>query len=131
MLKSPLGQRRVRFLGNRPDDLHAALARRLAGTIGAGSVSPVVACHRIAKCAATSATAGPGERCAPRRASPACRFGVRRAVVPVTGEIGQVDAADERQGAIDDDQLLVMAVHRAVALVEGASNPRAAHQADP
>src|SRR5579884_75027 len=47
-------------------------------------------------------------------------------VVPVSGKVGHVDAADERQLVIDDDRLLVVAMERMLAgirLRTNASSP--------
>ena len=49
-------------------------------------------------------------------------------VEAVAAERGQVDAADERDLAVDDHELLVVAVHRALVRVERAPDPRAAHE---
>ncbi len=49
-------------------------------------------------------------------------------VVPVAAQRRQVDAADERDLAVDDDQLLVMAVHWALAGIERDPHARAAKE---
>ncbi len=49
-------------------------------------------------------------------------------VKPVAAKRGEVDPADERDLAVDDDQLLVMAVHRTLMSVECALDARATHQ---
>ena len=43
-------------------------------------------------------------------------------VAAVSSERGQIDPSDERHGVVDDHQLLVMAVHRALARIEHASD---------
>ena len=45
-------------------------------------------------------------------------------IEPVAGEIGEIDAADERAIVVDDDELLVMAVHRALASVRRDEDAR-------
>ena len=61
---------------------------------------------------------------------PAQPFGVevRGAVEPVATEIRQVDAAHERHRAVDNHQLLVVTVHRAVAVVQSALNGSSAQE---
>jgi hypothetical protein len=61
---------------------------------------------------------------------PAQLFGVEvwGAVEPVTTEISEVDAAHERHDAVDDDQLLVMTMHRTVAVVQGAPDGGSAQE---
>ena len=49
-------------------------------------------------------------------------------VVAVAGFGGEVDAADEGDSVVDDDRLLVMAVHRPFLAVEGALDLRVADQ---
>ena len=49
-------------------------------------------------------------------------------VKAVAAERGEVDPTDERDLAVDDDELLVVAVHRALVRVERALHPRATHQ---
>ena len=56
------------------------------------------------------------------------------AVEAVAGEVGEVDAADERELVVDDHELLVVAVQRALVRVErardgGASAKRVADAA--
>ena len=46
--------------------------------------------------------------------------GMTRPVEPVAGEIGEIDAAHERQLVVDDDELLVMAMQRPLVRVERA-----------
>ena len=46
------------------------------------------------------------------------RMGIR--VVAVPGKIGEVDSSDESETVVDHDRLLVMAVHRPLASVQGA-----------
>src|SRR5579863_3018193 len=46
-------------------------------------------------------------------------------VEPVATEIGEVDAADERDLAVDDHELLVVAVHRPLVRVERTLHARA------
>ena len=56
----------------------------------------------------------------------------RRVVAPVEAVArlgGEVDAADERDAVVDDDRLLVVAVHRPLLRVERALDLRAAHEA--
>jgi hypothetical protein len=50
------------------------------------------------------------------------------AVVAIAAERGEVDAADEGEFAVDDHELLVVAVHRALVRVERASHARSADQ---
>ena len=61
--------RLVDVLGHGADDLQLDVAGRLAAGRPAASVSPVTSCQRIRKCSATSATAGPFDPRARRRAS--------------------------------------------------------------
>ena len=49
-------------------------------------------------------------------------------VEAIAAERGEVDAADERDLAVDDHQLLVVAMHRPLVRVERASHARAADQ---
>jgi hypothetical protein len=49
-------------------------------------------------------------------------------VETITRESGQIDTTDECHGAVDDDQLLVTAVHRTVAWIEGTLNPGVANE---
>ena len=60
-------------------------------------------------------------------AEPAPRRMVAR-VEPVAGVVGHVDAADERDFAVDDHRLFVMAVERVLARIDLAADPRAADQ---
>ena len=50
------------------------------------------------------------------------------AVEPLSFEGGQVDAADERDVVVDDDELLVVAVHRPLVRVERHRDARAADE---
>ncbi len=57
------------------------------------------------------------------------------AVVAIAAERSQIDAADERDLAVDDHELLVVAVHRALVRVElaayaGSAEELLAHGAD-
>ena len=62
------------------------------------------------------------------RVVPAERAAIRvvARVEPVAAERGQVDPADERDLAVDDHELLVVAVHRPLAGVERDRDARAA-----
>src|SRR5439155_3350374 len=51
-----------------------------------------------------------------------------RRVEAVAGERGEVDPADERDGVVDDDELLVMAVQRTLAAVEDETNSVSGHE---
>ena len=65
-----------------------------------------------------------------RRATPTpARAGWWLRVVAVAGLRREVDAADEGDAVVDDDRLLVMAVHRPLARVRGALNLRVARPA--
>ena len=47
---------------------------------------------------------------------------VARSVETVAGEVGEVDATDECQLVVDDDELLVVTVHRALVRVQRADD---------
>jgi hypothetical protein len=49
---------------------------------------------------------------------------VERRVEAIAAQVGEIDAADEGECAVDDHQLFMVAVHGPVALVEGAANAR-------
>ena len=123
MRKSPCGNDLVDLLRDRAYELQLDVARRLRRTARA-SRSPVTSRQRAAKCAATSATAGPVD--AARRVVPAepAAHRVLAGVVAIAAERGDVDTADERDLAVDDHELLVMAVHRTLMRVELAAHAR-------
>ena len=96
----------------------------------AASVSPVTSRQRIRKCSADVGDAR-APRCARRRR--ASRRRRARMVVPVETVArfgGEVDPADERDAVVDDDRLLVVAVHRPLLRVERALDLRVARRAD-
>ena len=88
----------------------------------------VTSLQRPAKCAATSATAGPRRRevasCQPSRPRAGWAFVSYRS--PPSS--GQVDPADERDLVVDDHELLVVAVQRARARVARRADLRPARQ---
>jgi hypothetical protein len=49
-------------------------------------------------------------------------------VITITAEIRQIDPADKRELVIDHDELLVVAVHRALVRVQRRLDPRPAHE---
>ena len=53
---------------------------------------------------------------------------MRRPVESITGQSCQVDATDKCKRAVDDHELFVMAVHRAIVRVERSANPRPTRQ---
>jgi hypothetical protein len=53
---------------------------------------------------------------------------VEGSVIPVAPQVGEIDAADKSKRAVDDHQLLVVAVHGSVALVQSAADPRVRDQ---
>ena len=53
---------------------------------------------------------------------------MRGGVEAVAGLVSEVDPPDEGQPVVDDDRLLVVAVHRTLVAVEFAADPRSAPQ---
>jgi hypothetical protein len=49
-------------------------------------------------------------------------------VITITAKIRQIDAADKRELVVDHDELLVVAVHRALVRVQRGLDPRPAHE---
>jgi hypothetical protein len=54
--------------------------------------------------------------------------GMLGCVVAITAEVGQVDAANKSDLVVDHDELLVVAVHRALVRVQRDLDPRSAHE---
>ena len=125
MPKSPRGEPGVGVLGDGAGELDGGRAVRL----GRRCRRPAPRPSRRAS-AARSARPRPRPRGpAPRRRRRASRprpAGVALRVASVSGHGRQVDAADERQPAVDDDRLLVVAVQRALVRVELAADARPA-----
>jgi hypothetical protein len=49
-------------------------------------------------------------------------------VIPITAEVGQIDPADKSDLVVDNDELLVVAVHRALLRVQRGLDTRPAHE---
>src|ERR1035437_8433200 len=124
--KSPLTANSQSFSGT-VRTICSSTSPALTTPVGCASRrSPVTACQRWATWWPTSATAGPRSReatsCQPIR--PPRTLG---RVIKITAEVRQVDAADKRELVVDHDELLVVAVHRALVRVQRGLDPRPAH----
>jgi len=119
----------VELLRDGPHDLHLDVARRRA-TAG-GLDRHALAGHRLPALRHVTGHVGhrrpaqPGGDVVPAEAPPRR---MRGRVVAITAEVGDVDAAHEGDLVVDHDDLLVVAVHRALVGVQRRLDARPTHE---